>query len=64
MPVIVNGLIAYGMINFLVASFAIKVVAAKVISEIIIYLGNFAIHGTSFFQEEQKDRWRNGFSRR
>ncbi len=47
--VVINGLIVYGMINYLVASFAVKAVAAKVISEVIIYLGNFAIQRDFIF---------------
>jgi putative flippase GtrA len=47
--VIVNGVIAYGMIKFLVASLAIPVVAAKMMSELIIYLGNFAIQRDFIF---------------
>jgi len=52
--VIVNGLIAYGMINFLVASFALKVVVAKIISELIIYFANFAIQRDFIFSSRTK----------
>ena len=52
--VIVNGLIAYAMINFLVASFAIKVVVAKIISELIIYFANFAIQRDFIFSSRTK----------
>ncbi|MGA2402796.1 MAG: glycosyltransferase [Syntrophobacteraceae bacterium] len=54
--VIVNGLIAYGMINFLAASLAIHVVAAKMISELTIYLGNFAIQRDFIFSSRRKDK--------
>jgi glycosyltransferase involved in cell wall biosynthesis len=47
--VIVNGLIAYFMIRCLVASFAIKVIAAKITSELIIYFGNFVIQRDFIF---------------
>jgi glycosyltransferase involved in cell wall biosynthesis len=52
--VIVNGLIAYAMIRYLVASFALKVVVAKIISELIIYLGNFAIQRDFIFSSRTK----------
>jgi glycosyltransferase involved in cell wall biosynthesis len=54
--VIVNGLIAYGMINFLVASFALRVVVAKIISELIIYFANFAIQRDFIFSSRAKKR--------
>jgi glycosyltransferase involved in cell wall biosynthesis len=52
--VIVNGLIAYGMINYLVASFALNVLAAKIISELTIYFGNFAIQRDFIFSSRVK----------
>jgi glycosyltransferase involved in cell wall biosynthesis len=52
--VIFNGLIAYGMINFLVASFSLNVVAAKMISELVIYLGSFAIQRDFIFSSKSR----------
>jgi glycosyltransferase involved in cell wall biosynthesis len=54
--VIVNGLIAYAMIRYLVASFALKVVVAKIISELIIYFANFAIQRDFIFSSRTKKR--------
>ena len=55
--VIVNGLIVYGMISCLVASLAIKVFAAKIISELIIYFANFAIQRDFIFSNRTSKAW-------
>jgi putative flippase GtrA len=52
--VILNGSIAYCTINFLVASFALNVLGAKMISEPAIYYGNFAIQRDSIFSSNTK----------
>lgn len=47
--VAVSGLVSYGLINTLLTFLSINIVAAKIMSELIVYLGNFAVQRDFIF---------------
>lgn len=54
--VLTTGLLSYGMINLFVGVFALNVIAAKLFSELIIYLGNFTVQREFIFRNRSKKR--------
>lgn len=54
--VVINGLIAYGLIKFFISEFALHVLLAKMLSELIIYFANFLIQQKLIFNQHKPDK--------
>ena len=54
--VLTTGLLSYGLINLFVGVFALNVIAAKLFSELIIYLGNFTVQREFIFKNCSKKK--------
>ncbi|MCX7049568.1 MAG: glycosyltransferase [Candidatus Sumerlaeota bacterium] len=51
--VVVSGFVSYGLIQFLIQTFSLRAMAAKIIAESLVFLANYAIQRELIFVQQQ-----------